>query len=106
SGYNKYFAIGRFAYAVYDEGGLLDANVVGLPSPTPSVTEIGRKGSAALADLTGMKITAGGSTPNPTTISKIVAWRNYATLQASGTFPSLSPTPNASNFLSYFLDTS
>jgi len=106
SGGNSTFAIGRFAYAVYDEGGLLDANVVGLPSPTPSVTEIGRKGSAALADLTGMKITAGGSTPNPTTTSRIVAWRNYATVQSSGTFPALAPTPNASNFLNYFLDTS
>src|SRR5438445_6112101 len=53
-----------------------------------------------------MKITTGGSTPNPTTTSKIVAWRNYATLQSSGTFPALSPTPNASNFLNYFLDTS
>jgi len=106
SGANSTYAIGRFAYAVFDEGGLLDSNVVGLPSPSPSVTEIGRKGSAALADLTGMKITTGGSTPNPTTISRIVAWRNYATLQSSGTFPALSPAPNASNFLNYFLDTS
>ena len=103
---NTEYAIGRYAYVVYDEGGLCDANVVGLPSPTPSVIEIGRKGNAGLADLTGMKLTSGGSTPNPTTISKIVAWRNYATLQASGTFPALSPTPNASNFLNYFLDTS
>jgi len=101
---NTSFAIGRYAYAVYDEGGLCDANVVGLPSPTPSVTELGRKGSIGLADLTGMKTTSGGSTPNPTTISKIVAWRNYATLQSSGMFPTLSPTPNASNFLNYFLD--
>lgn len=102
---NTNFAIGRYAYAVYDEGGLCDANVVGLPSPTPSVTELGRKGSVGLADLTGMKTTSGGSTPNPTTISKIVAWRNYATLQSSGTFPALSPTPNSSSFLNYFLDT-
>lgn len=102
---NSSYAIGRYAYVVYDEGGLCDANVVGLPSPTPSVTEVGRKGTAALADLTGMKLTSGGSTPNPTTISKIVAWRNYGTLQSSGTFPTLSPTPNASNFLTYFLDT-
>ena len=102
---NPSFATGRYAYAVYDEGGLCDANVVGLPSPTPSPAEIGRKGSIGLADLTGMKLTSGGSTPNPITISKIVAWRNYATLQSSGTFPNLSPTPNASNFLNYFLDT-
>ena len=53
-----------------------------------------------------MKITSAGSTPNPTTVSKIVAWRNYATLQSSGTFPSLSPTPNSSSFLNYFLDPS
>jgi len=103
---NTSYAIGRYAYVVYDEGGLCDANMVGLPSPTPPVTEIGRKGTVALADLTGMKLTSGGSTPNPTTISKIVAWRNYATLQTSGTFPALSPTPNASSFLNYFLDTS
>jgi hypothetical protein len=103
---NTNYAVGRYAYVVYDEGGLCDANLVGLPSPTPSVTDIGRKGSVALADLTGMKLTSGGSTPNPTTISKIVAWRNYATLQTSGSFPTLSPTPNASNFLNYFLNTS
>ena len=102
---NTSFVIGRYAYIVYDEGGLCDANVVGLPSPTPAVIELGRKGSVGLADLTGMKITSGGSTPNPTTISKIVAWRNYATLQSSGAFPTLSPTANASNFLNYFLDT-
>jgi hypothetical protein len=103
---NANYAFGRYAYLVYDEGGLFDANVIGLPSPTPSVTEIGRKGSVALADVTGMKITSGGSTPNPTTISRIVAWRNYATLQTSGVFPALSPTPDASKFLNYFLDTS
>ena len=102
---NANYAIGRYAFVAYDEGGLCDANLVGLPSPTPSVTELGRKGTVSLADLTGMKTTTGGSTPNPTTTSKIVAWRNYATLQSSGTFPTLSPTPNASSFLNYFLDT-
>ena len=103
---NPSYAIGRYAFIVYDEGGLCDANVVGLPSPMPPATEIGRKGGAALADLTAMKLTSGGSTPNPTTISKIVSWRNYATLRTSGIFPNLSPTPNASNFLNYFLDSS
>jgi hypothetical protein len=99
------YAVGRYAYVVYDEGGLLDANIVGLPFPAPAVTDIGRKGTVALADLTAMKLTSGGATPNPTTISKIVAWRNYATLQSSGTFPTLSPTPVPSAFLNYFLDT-
>jgi hypothetical protein len=104
---NTKYALGRYAYAVYDEGGLLDANVVGLPSPTPTVTDVGRKGHAAFADLTGMKLTSTGTTPNPTMISKMVAWRNYATLQSSGTFAALSPSPNPSPlFANYFLDTS
>src|SRR5215831_1875279 len=32
--------IGRYAYAIYDEGGLLDANLVGLPSPSPGAVVI------------------------------------------------------------------
>jgi hypothetical protein len=102
---NNAFAVGRYAYVVYDEGGLLDANVVGLPSPTPALTVTGRKGSVAFADLTAMKLTSAGSTPNPTTISKLVAWRNYATLQSSGTFAALAPASNPSLFPGYFLDT-
>lgn len=103
---NNTYAVGRYAYVVYDEGGLLDANLAGLPSPTPAVTDVGRKGHVAFADLTAMKLTSSGSTPNPTTISKMVAWRNAATLQSSGTFAALSPTPNPSpRFTTYFLDT-
>jgi hypothetical protein len=101
---NSAFVVGRYAFVVYDEGGLLDANAVGLPSPTPAVTDVGRKGHVAFADLTAMKLTSAGSTPNPATISKMVAWRNYATLQSSGTFAALS-SANPSLFSRYFLDT-
>jgi len=110
---NSNYSIGRYAYAVYDEGGLLDFNVAGYPYPSPSpavtpsalVTNIGRKGVIGFADLTAMKITGGGSTPNPTTVTKMVAWRNYATLKSSGNFPNISPTPDpaASDFVNYVL---
>src|SRR5260370_11986088 len=68
---------------------------------------IGRKGVSASADLTGMKITSAGGTPNPSAVTKMVAWRNYATLKSSGTFPTLSPTPDpaASDFVAYSLKT-
>jgi hypothetical protein len=102
---NMNFVVGRYAFAIYDEGGLLDANLVGWPSPTPGVTDIGRKGNIAFADLTAMKYTPSGATASVSTISKIVGWRNYATVQSSGSFPSLSPTPNPSLFVNYFLDT-
>src|SRR6266403_5431425 len=50
--------IGRYAYAIYNEGGLLDMNVAGYPTD-PSVAPIpaqrlGRKGSIAFADLTAL----------------------------------------------------
>ena len=33
---NTGFAVGRYAYAIYDEGGLLDMNVAGYPDPASS----------------------------------------------------------------------
>jgi Tfp pilus assembly protein PilX len=110
--------IGRYAYAIYDEGGLLDANLVGLPSPTPGPVSIAsplpsrtvypsRKGTIAFADLTDLPLTPAGITPDPATISKIVGWRNLATATvpvsgAGSTFPDLSPSP--SPFVTYFLN--
>jgi hypothetical protein len=109
--------IGRYAYAIYDEGGLLDANLVGLPSPTPSAVTIAspspsrtvypaRKGTVAFADVTALRLTSGASTPDPLTISKIVGWRNYATtlVPTNRTFPDLSPSPT--EFVTYFLNNS
>jgi hypothetical protein len=99
--------IGRYAYAIYDEGGLLDMNVAGYPTdlsaaPIPA-QRLGRKGSIAFADLTAL-----GSYPffNPTSggqavyqIDRLVGWRNYATTNQSATtnnnFPDSQPTNRA-----------
>jgi hypothetical protein len=99
--------IGRYAYAIYDEGGLLDMNVVGYPtdpSTAPLPTQrFGRKGSVAFADLTAL-----GNYPffNPTSgpqpvyqVDRLVGWRNYATTNQSGTnnnnFPDSQPSNKA-----------
>ena len=94
--------IGRYAFAVYDEGGLLDMNLAGYPSwsgmpdancsPNPSATpwlvNVGRKGIVALADLTGL----GQYAPLQSQVDKIVGWRNYAmTQRTSSSFPSGDP---------------
>lgn len=111
---NTSFVVGRYAYAMYDEGGLLDFNVAGYPYPSPSpaitpaalINNIGRKGTTAFADLTGMR-TSGNSTPGSATITNMVAWRNYATIQSAGTFPNLtSVDPTATSFVNYALNTS
>src|SRR6266496_4831895 len=83
--------IGRYAYMIYDEGGLLDMNAAGYPSPT-TILQYGRKGSLAFADLSMLP---GFSTA--TVRDNIVGWRNYASAQASGTFPNLSFITNATN---------
>src|SRR5438128_5863921 len=75
--------IGRYAYAIYDEGGLLDMNAAGYPSPT-TILQYGRKGSLAFADLAGL----GSYGLSTTALDNVVGWRNYASSQPSGTFPS------------------
>src|SRR5882757_600554 len=88
--------IGRYAYAVYDEGGLLDANVAGYPTGT-NIYQYGRKGSLAFADLTAP---SPYPIPNPDAggiyqIDRLVGWRNYGTAQPTNNFPDSNPASQA-----------
>lgn len=109
--------IGRYAYAVYDEGGMLDANVAGFPyyappssSPTPGLplSDVGRKGSIAFADLRALPTTAGGGLLSASGINAIVGWRNYATVRPNSVFPNFTfdlPTVaggTGTRFVNYF----
>jgi len=80
--------IGRFAYAIYDESGLLDMNVAGFPSVS-TADQSGGKGYMAYADLTALGLSS-------TQVDGIVGWRNYASGMASGNFPSFSFASGAS----------
>lgn len=99
---NINYVVGRYAFAVYDEGGLLDMSLAGFPSwsgspdsscnPAPAATpwlvNVGRKGTVALADLTAL----GTYAPPQTQIDNIVGWRNYATsLRTFTNFPNGDP---------------
>jgi hypothetical protein len=90
--------LGRYAYAIYDEGGLLDLNVAGYPTGT-TVTQAGRKGSLAFADLTALPYpipNPNSDTPPIYQIDRLVGWRNYATTQPTpGAFPVSSPANKA-----------
>lgn len=88
--------IGRYAYAIYDEGGLVDMNVAGYPSPTPTPPAyVGRKGILAFADLTALGMSSAD-------INSIVGWRNYVSAQPSGSFPSFTfDTTSAANYCNY-----
>jgi len=71
--------VGRYAYAIYDEGGLLDANVAGYPSML-SPAQAAHKLGAATADLTQIGLTTAES-------DALVGWRNYSSAQPGGNFP-------------------
>jgi hypothetical protein len=89
------FAVGRYAYAIYDEGGLLDINVAGYPIPTPSPASsppqpYAFKGSLAYADLTAIPTSTASppATFPASQVNNIVGWRNYASTQPGGDFQS------------------
>lgn len=111
--------VGRYAFAVYDEGGLLDMNLAGSPnwpdtssgcpnpSPSPWQTNTRRKGIVAFADLTALPAAPTTFLTQPQ-IDNIVGWRNYATTQRAGTgFGSFTFTADCAkqdNYASYLLD--
>jgi len=82
--------VGRYAYAIYDEGGLLDANVAGYPS-TLSPALAAHKLGAGTADLTQIGLTTAES-------DALVGWRNYASAQAGGSFPSYTFSAQGTNY--------
>ena len=106
---NTNYAVGRYAYAVYDEGGLLDMNTVGYPSPPPSpipelVQDIGRKGVPSWVDVTAIV-----PTPSPVGtpfMKELVQFRNYATTQQSNVsnlnFPAFTQA-GIDSFINYVL---
>ncbi len=92
---NNSYAVGRYAYAIYDEGQLLDANVVGYPNGT-TPDQSGRKGPVAFADLTLLPYPI----LNPDAsglyqVDTLVGWRNYGSTQPTNNFPN---TTFAANF--------
>jgi hypothetical protein len=80
---NPNTVIGRVSYQIFDEGGLLDANVAGYPTGTNAAASASliRKSGAACADLTQIGLTAAQ-------ITALAGWRNYVTGNAGGAYPS------------------
>lgn len=107
---NAKTVIGRYAYAIYDEGGLLDMNVAGYPtttSPTPAsiLTQASYRNGQATADLS--QLTASGSPLlSSAQIDTLIGWRNNASVSPpapTGTVsaPANLTTSNATNYFSF-----
>ncbi|XHR30483.1 MAG: hypothetical protein ACFUZC_07950 [Chthoniobacteraceae bacterium] len=97
--------VGRYAYAIYNEGGLLDANVAGYPSVLPSAVpasatsvlqQMGYKSALSYADLTELGL-------SQAKIDQIVGWRNNATALASGSLAQGYSFPDPSSTADHYL---
>ena len=66
---NPNFAIGRFAYMIYDEGGLIDINVAGHPGTVSSAFR-SKRGTLPQIDLSKI--------PGISNAEAIIQWRNAA----------------------------
>jgi hypothetical protein len=72
--------VGRYAYCIYDEGGLLDMNVAGYPS-APADAQQPYKNAQAYADLTQLTDASNNPYLTQAQITQMVNWRNAASLQ-------------------------
>ncbi|PTX97555.1 hypothetical protein DB346_21430 [Verrucomicrobia bacterium LW23] len=101
---NPDFAIGRFAYTVYDVGGLLDVNLAGHVTTStgshssPNPEELARKGGLGLIDL--RKI------PGILDPSRLVVFRNEASAKNGAFTAGRLPSPGASDYAKYVVDPS
>jgi hypothetical protein len=95
--------VGRYAYVVYDEGGLLDVNSAGCDSTKMSPADaydVARKASLGFADLTQIPGI------NTTIQQALVAWRNHTTSSTSYAPAATSYPTNAPGYLQYLVDSS
>jgi hypothetical protein len=75
------YVIGRYAYTIYDEGGLLDANTAGCAtSLTTDFDKSSKRGRLGQADLTAIPGLAQAD------IDKLVLWRNATTANAAQSY--------------------
>jgi len=92
---NQDYAVGRYTYTVYDEGGLIDINLAGYPSSLSGDNDFqGRKGRMAQTTLSNIT----GVSDGPA----LVAWRNALTATSAATYRdyALNATPKNPGFLS------
>jgi hypothetical protein len=80
---NQNYAVGRYAYTVYDEGGLIDANAVGVPASAEGTTFVSQRGMLPQVDLSNLLANLPTPDPNATAdANALVAWRNAGTIQS------------------------
>jgi hypothetical protein len=74
---NSSYVLGRYAYQLYDIGGLVDLNVAGAPPTLTAAQKVSLEGTLAGVDLTQLGLTSQN-------ISDLIQFRNGATTDYAG----------------------
>jgi hypothetical protein len=90
---NMFYVVGRYAYTIYDEGGLLDVNVAGIPSSaTPNFSA--KRGLLAQVDLGNLLSNPVINDLNASSdANALVKWRN------ASTYSTISPATLYTNYV-------
>jgi hypothetical protein len=84
---NSDFVVGRYAYTIYNEGGLLDMNVAGYPSSVATTDFPTKRGLLPQVDVANLLGNAAVNDPTPTTdANALVGWRNQATATSANAY--------------------
>jgi len=78
---NTNYVTGRYAYAIYDTGGLLDANLAGADTNVLAASWVASKANQAFADLTQVGLSQAN-------IAALVQWRNAVSGVSSNSYSS------------------
>jgi hypothetical protein len=84
---NPSYVVGRYAYTLYNEGGLLDVNVVGFPSSLNGTTFSRERGLLPQIDLANLLSSSSINDGNASSdASALVQWRNQTTAANSSSY--------------------
>jgi hypothetical protein len=84
---NLNYAVGRYAYTIYDEGGLLDVNVAGFPNSLQGTDFTTKRGLMPQVDVGALLTQSVINDPKATAdANALVAWRNQATGMSASSY--------------------
>lgn len=95
--------LGRYAFAVYDEGALLDANVAGCPSSAVTTAYFHNKSAVSYADLTQIPGASSNTMLTQAQVDNFVNWRNKGGLSAYSTYTNLIINLFTNGFMSAYV---
>lgn len=89
---NLNYVVGRYAYTIYNEGGLLDVNVAGAPQIAIGTDVVSKRGMLPQIDLSNLlrdPAIGESSTQAQTDAQALISWRNFGSSSSFANYTNL-----------------